>query len=155
MTKFFLFIFLFLSVLFSGLIVPKDTLAADPNSGIRLRQVEDSGCLYEGGEFGDPNISTSKGRVLTIDCVPIMVFNAVFWLLFFSGVVALFLIILGGFKLMTSGGDPKGVEGARKTITWAIIGLIVVLLSFGIVKFISLITGLDCLTRFGLLGTCG
>lgn len=113
-------------------------IAADEVSeGIKLRSIKGSGCLYK--------------SVVTIDCIPIIVFNVIYWLIFFSGVVALFLIIFGGFRFMTSGGDPKNVEGARKVITWAIIGLIVILFAFAIVTFISDVTGVRCLTSFGFV----
>ena len=113
-------------------------------------------CVYSGGDTIHENtITGTTGQVLTLSCLPIMFVNLIYWLLIFAGVVALFLIIFGGFRFMTSGGDPKSVEGARNTIIWAIIGLVVVLLSFAIVGFISDVTGVRCITRFGFLGTCG
>lgn len=87
--------------------------------------------------------------VATIDCFPIIMANVVFWLLIFVGVVALILIILSGFKFVASGGDPKQAEGARKTLTFAIIGMVLVLLSFSIVAFIAKTTGMGCITKFG------
>lgn len=111
--------------------------AEDVDEGIKLRSLKGSGCIYK--------------SVVTIDCIPIIVFNVIYWLIFFSGVVALFLIIFGGFRFMTSGGDPKNVESARKVITWAIIGLLIILFSFAIVTFISDVTGVRCLTSFGFV----
>ena len=52
------------------------------------------------------------------------------------GVVAVFMIIVGGFKYITSGGDSAGVTAAKNTILYAIIGLIIVALSQLIVRFI-------------------
>lgn len=94
------------------------------------------------------------GDVVTIACIPILFANIIYWLLILSGTVALFFVIFGGFKLLTSGGDAKNVEGARKTITWALIGLVVVLFSFGIVAVIAELTGVRCITRFGF-SNCG
>ncbi|MBI4097875.1 MAG: hypothetical protein HY426_02440 [Candidatus Levybacteria bacterium] len=90
-------------------------------------------------------------HVTTINCVPYIVGNVIFWLLLLAGIVALVLIIISGFKFVTSGGDPKQAEGARRTLTYAIIGLVVVLLSFAVISFIEEVTGLDknCITRFG------
>lgn len=90
-------------------------------------------------------------RVVTIDCIPILVGNIIFWLLLLAGVTALILIIISGFKFVTSGGDPKQAEGARKTLTYAVIGLVLVLISFGIVRVIGQITGVreNCINRFG------
>lgn len=52
------------------------------------------------------------------------------------GVVAVFMIIVGGFKYITSGGDTNGVAAAKNTIIYAIIGLVIVALSQVAVKFI-------------------
>lgn len=171
-------------ILASGLLFPNLALASNHNDGIALRDIGKSECVYKGGEFkkvirdqdgtpldkdgnttteagaykvdiGPSDIPEDLGQVLTIECVPIMISNGIYWLLVFSGAITLFMVIFGGFKFMTSGGDSKAVEGAKKTITWAIIGLVLVIMSFAIITFIATITGLDCLTRFGLLGTCG
>jgi hypothetical protein len=69
--------------------------------------------------------------------------NVVRAFLGFAGIVLFILLIMGGFRFITSGGDPKAVEGARKTITSAIIGLIVILLSYLILVLIKAITGVD------------
>lgn len=52
-------------------------------------------------------------------------------------VMTLFFIIFGGFKWITSQGDPKQIEGARNTIIWAAIGLGIVFLSFYIVNLLG------------------
>lgn len=54
-----------------------------------------------------------------------------------AGYVAVFFIIKGGFNYMTSTGSPDGMTKARKTITNSVIGLIIVLLSAGIVNAIA------------------
>lgn len=52
------------------------------------------------------------------------------------GIVAVIMIIFGGFRYITSGGDSSNVTTAKNTILYAIIGLIVVALSQFIVKFV-------------------
>jgi hypothetical protein len=52
------------------------------------------------------------------------------------GIVAVFVIILGGFNMMTSSGDPGKVKKGKDTILWGIIGLIVAILSYAIVNFV-------------------
>jgi len=54
----------------------------------------------------------------------------------FLGLLAVSLIIYGGFIWMTASGDPSKIEKAKKIITGAVIGLIVILLSFIIVSFV-------------------
>lgn len=52
------------------------------------------------------------------------------------GVVSVIMIIIGGLKYITSGGDSGNVTGAKNTILYAIIGLVVVALSQIIVRFV-------------------
>jgi|SRR3989338_3105474 len=52
------------------------------------------------------------------------------------GVVAVIMIIFGGFKYITSGGTAEKVTGAKNTILYGLIGLIIVALAQLIVKFV-------------------
>lgn len=52
------------------------------------------------------------------------------------GAVAVVMIIIGGFRYVTSGGDSAKVGAAKNTILYALIGLIIVALSQVIVRFI-------------------
>ena len=51
------------------------------------------------------------------------------------GIVAVVMIIVGGLRYITSGGNDTSVTGAKNTILYAIIGLVVVALAQVIVKF--------------------
>ena len=52
------------------------------------------------------------------------------------GIVAVIMILVGGFKYITSGGDSGNISSAKNTIVYAVIGLIIVALSQFIVKFV-------------------
>lgn len=52
------------------------------------------------------------------------------------GVVSVIMIIIGGLKYITSGGDSGNVQGAKNTILYAIIGLVIVALAQVIVRFV-------------------
>lgn len=52
------------------------------------------------------------------------------------GLVAVVVIIIGGFSYMTSQGDPAKAAKARNTILYGVIGLVVALLAFAIVNFV-------------------
>ncbi|OGL30673.1 hypothetical protein A3F37_03555 [Candidatus Saccharibacteria bacterium RIFCSPHIGHO2_12_FULL_41_12] len=59
------------------------------------------------------------------------------------GVVAVIMIIYGGFRYIISGGDSSNVTNAKNTILYALVGLVVVALAQFIVKFVlSKATGL-------------
>ena len=90
-----------------------------------------------------------KEGVATIDCIPAVFLNIVTALLMFVGTFALFLFIFSGYKYMNSGGDPKKLEGARHTLIYGILGLLLVLFSFLIIQVISTVTGVECIKSFG------
>ncbi len=52
------------------------------------------------------------------------------------GVIAVIMIIVGGLKYITSGGDSGNVSSAKNTIIYAIVGLIIVALAQFIVRFV-------------------
>jgi hypothetical protein len=53
-----------------------------------------------------------------------------------AGVAAVIGIIVGGIRFITASGDPNGISGARNTILFSVIGLIIVVLAQGIVVFV-------------------
>lgn len=82
-------------------------------------------CDYTGNTFGN-----AIGGIITLAFVVAIV-------------IALAFLIFGGIKWIISGGDKAGVEGARNTIVAAIVGLIVVFLSYFILNFVLSIFGLE------------
>lgn len=52
------------------------------------------------------------------------------------GAISVIMIIIGGFRYIISGGDSGGVTGAKNTILYAIVGLVIVLFSQIIVRFV-------------------
>ncbi|MCX6744581.1 MAG: pilin [Candidatus Parcubacteria bacterium] len=75
------------------------------------------------GVSGISGINTVIGRVI----------NAVLGI---TGSVALFMFVYGGFMLMTAAGQDPKIQAGKKIITWAIIGILVILGSYVIVNFI-------------------
>jgi len=52
------------------------------------------------------------------------------------GIVAVIMIIFGGFRYITSGGDSGNVSSAKNTIVFAVVGLVIVALAQIIVRFV-------------------
>jgi hypothetical protein len=57
-------------------------------------------------------------------------------LLFLLGAIAVIMIIIGGIRYATSGGDASATKSAKDTILYAVIGLVVAILAYAIVNFI-------------------
>lgn len=52
------------------------------------------------------------------------------------GIVSVIMIIIGGLKYITSGGEASNISGAKNTIIYAIVGLVIVALAQFIVHFV-------------------
>ena len=77
-----------------------------------------------------------------LGCIPIQMDKFITWLLptlFGIGGGIAFLLMIYGFILMTtSNGDPKVVQGAKETITSAVIGLLVCIFAIFILRLITI-----------------
>jgi hypothetical protein len=57
-------------------------------------------------------------------------------LIFIVGAVAVIFLIIGGLRYVISNGDPKNVSAAKDTILYAIVGIVVAVISFALVSFV-------------------
>lgn len=55
-----------------------------------------------------------------------------------AAMVLLIMLFWGGFQLMSAGSDPKSAAGAKSTITYAIIGIVIIASAFLIVRLIAI-----------------
>ena len=100
-----------------------DTIGSALTCGTDLSQTG-TGCA--------PAASTQSGTsgVGTLITEVITVFS---WLV---GGISVIMIIYGGFRYVTSGGNDASVSGAKNTIIYALIGLVIVALAQVIVHFV-------------------
>lgn len=80
-----------------------------------------SGCAEVGGDTNGIN---------SIISMVINVFSVI------VGIIAVIMIIWGGLRYITSGGDSGKITNAKNTILYALIGLVIVALAQFIVKFV-------------------
>jgi hypothetical protein len=59
-----------------------------------------------------------------------VVLNIINFILGIVGLIALIELILGGFTILTSGGNPEKVKKGKDTIVWSIIGLAIIFGSY-------------------------
>lgn len=93
-----------------------------------------------GNEFGAKiGNGTSVGSLIT---------NIVTTAFALAGTISLFLFLFGGWKMLTGAGqsDPKKSAEGKEAVTWAIIGLIIVISAFWIIQLIESLTGSKFIT---------
>ena len=52
-------------------------------------------------------------------------------------IISFIFLLIGGVRWIASGGDPKAVESARNMVTAALVGLVIVLASFALIRLIE------------------
>ena len=84
----------------------------------------------------DPDIRAAQGCTSTADKLPDTIITILNVVITVTGLLAVIFIIIGGVHYMTSAGDSNKVKKAKDTILYAVIGLIICVLSFAIVNFV-------------------
>ncbi|MCX6811225.1 MAG: pilin [Candidatus Berkelbacteria bacterium] len=107
---------------------PASSSNPPPSSSVSAPPPADGG----GAGIYDP-LLPGRGRFLTLWDLLARIVQI---LLGLAGVVAVGAIIIGGYQYMTSGGIPDKTQIAKATITYAIIGLILVIAFYAAMRFI-------------------
>lgn len=96
-----------------------------------------TGCMQDiGGE-----------KIPTFKCFEV-VFANILTVAVGLAVFALFVMLLvGGFKYLTSAGDQKATASAQQTMTYAVLGIVLMVLAFLIFRLIEVFTGVQ-ITKF-------
>lgn len=113
------------SVLFAAL----PALAANDAS-------KQAACDAIGGTYSNGTCSDGSAKAQPQDLINeiITIFS---WVV---GAISVIMLIFGGFKYVTSGGDSGKITSAKNTIVYALIGLVIVALSQVLVNFVLLKT---------------
>lgn len=78
----------------------------------------------------------SKDEGATRDDAGSMIQDVINVILMLLGIVAVIVMIVGGFRYVTSGGDESGIKQGKETILYAVIGLIIAMMAYAIVNFV-------------------
>jgi hypothetical protein len=95
-------------------------------------------------------LQNMEDGVATIFSLETLFTNIVSTIVSLSAVALFIMFVVSGFTFLFSGGDQKRLEQARGTFTNAIIGLIVIVTAFLILRIISAFTGVDSILEFGI-----
>lgn len=98
---------------------------APPAQAINVFQ----GC---GGNASSSSVCKAGGS----DNVSSLARNVINLLIYVLGIIAVIMIIVGGIRYTTSNGDASSTKGAKDTILYSIVGLIVAIMAFAIVNFV-------------------
>lgn len=91
--------------------------------------------LTVNGKGGSANDSTSVNNIPTLSASDFIT-NALNITYYLLGAIAVIMIIVAGITYVISAGNSSAVAKAKNTITYAIVGLIVVILAFVITNYV-------------------
>ena len=97
----------------------------------------------DGNAFGNLGLDETNMSFTNIGS---LLGNIIIAAMVISGLMVFFYLIMGGIQYITSGGDKAQAEAARDRITYALIGLVIVVGSFAIIKLIESFFGLHILS---------
>jgi len=64
---------------------------------------------------------------------------------YLAGLILFIMIIIGGFGMLTSGGSPEKIKAAQGKITSAVIGFVIIFISYWLMRILEIIFGIDIL----------
>ncbi len=105
----------------SVLLAPAPALAATADGNFGLAKIGEANQL--GGVLGKQDLTTTITKIIKIA-------------LSLLGLIAVVIILAGGFKWMTAGGNEDKVGEAKKMIISGVIGLAIILSAFAIASFV-------------------
>jgi cytochrome bd-type quinol oxidase subunit 2 len=103
--------------------------------GVAGAQQIDSG-LCSGANLSVQSDESCDGSTGDADAIDGIIQLAINMFSLIVGVISVIMIIVGGLKYITSGGEGTNITGAKNTIMYAIIGLVVVALAQIVVRFV-------------------
>ena len=93
--------------------------------------------IAEGGVFGGIDAAQGAGVPTNLTNGDTSLIRRIINILLYAvGVISVVMLILGGFRYVISGGQKEAVTAAKNTILYAIVGLLVAIFSYAIVRFV-------------------
>ena len=128
MKKIKLFLASLVAVLSTGSFIAPTLATVHAQSATENIQCGVAGNLSGEGDCGnlDEGVNTINSTIRTV----IRTFQII------VGLISVIMIIVGGLRYITSGGESNSVKGAKNTILYAVIGLVVVAIAEAIVQFV-------------------
>lgn len=128
--KSFVVLLAFFSLLAPAVLLPATAGAVNVFQACNTYDGSNGGASAQGSSVCNSKKSSGTNPVITILKDVLEIISLI------VGFAAVAMLIVGGFKFVTSGGDPSGIKSARETVLYALIGVVVVAFSQVVVAFV-------------------
>lgn len=85
-------------------------------------------------------------NIIGINNIVLIVQAVIRFILVVAFVIAFVMLLIGGVRWILAGGDEKAVASARSTITAALIGLVIVLVAYAIIRLVEIFFNVSIIT---------
>lgn len=85
--------------------------------------------LNIGQELGTTAAGTTSGTILVLQILA-------GGLLYFAAPIAIIIIVMTGSQMAMMGAESEKIEEAKRSLTWAVVGLLVIIFSYSLVRII-------------------
>lgn len=92
------------------------------------------------GDRGPTEINGPLGNDITT--IGSIITQAIPYIFSFAGLALLLMLIMAGFDLLTSAGDTKKLEKGKQRLTYAILGILLIIVAYWIVQIVGKIFGI-------------
>ena len=98
-----------------------------------------------------PSLALAQNQIVPTEISPVqnlvkVIQSVIRFILLIAFVLAFVFLIIGGIRWITAGGDEKAVAGARGMITGALIGLVIVLVAYALIRTVEIFFGVSIIT---------
>lgn len=59
-----------------------------------------------------------------------------------AGIILLFIIVFSGYSIINAHGDPQKMKATMHSVTWAVVGFLIVFATYFIIQIIGSVTGI-------------
>ena len=106
--------------------------------GIALAQAPGTGIITDPL---DPALFGQQGAVTDTSSLVAIIVGLVEWIAWFVGLIAVLMGLYAGVLFITGGGNPEMLAKARSILLYAIVGIAVAILAFGLVAISQSLLG--------------
>jgi hypothetical protein len=94
---------------------------------------------------GGETITDPLSSKLEFSDIGSLISSLIPYILVLAGLILFIFLIIGGFGLLTSGGSPDKVKAAQGKITSAVIGFVIIFISYWLVRILEIVLGISIL----------
>lgn len=97
------------------------------------------------GSVNYDTVYARLGKLTKFNNIPQLLANSIQAVILLMGVIAVLMIVIGSIRMIISQGNTERLAAAKKTVLWAVLGLVVAIMAFSMVAILETLIGVQSL----------